>query len=208
MENFIHPTAIIENVTFLGGGNHIGPYCVIKNAVISESNVFTSHVCIGAPPQHISHLQSGKEDRPVIIGSFNNFREFTTVHSGTISGTFIGDHNFLMNYVHIPHDCTVKNNVTIANNAQIAGHTYISSFCNIGLSAVIHQFSFLGEGCMIGMGTVIPKQKRILPYKVYVGAPCKELRDNQYLIDKNQIGEKDLAELRKHYNTEFNKTLK
>jgi hypothetical protein len=57
---------------------------------------------------------------------------------------------------------------------------------------------------MIGMATVIPKNKRILPYKTYVGNPCKELKDNEYLIKKNNIQLFDLLEIRKIYNVEFN----
>ena len=121
---------------------------------------------------------------------------------------FEGDGNYIGPY------CII-NNAIIGNNNRFESHcsigalndnnyAYISNFCTIGPLVAIHQSSFLGEGCVIGMGAVVPKNKRILPYKAYVGVPCKELKDNSTLMDKKSIDQKDLAELRKAYNTEFN----
>lgn len=109
----------------------------------------------------------------------------------------------------------IINNAIIGSNNRFESHccigtlnddnyAYISDFCTIGPLSAINQLSFLGEGCTIGGGAIVPKNKRILPYKVYIGVPCKELKDNEYMIDHNNINEKDLAELRKAYNTEFN----
>lgn len=199
--NIIHSTAIIDKSVVLGSNNYIGPYCVITGEVtIGNNNRFESHVSIGAMAQHRDHKT---RVRGVIIGNDNVFREFVTVHSGIHTYTSIGNQCYLMNYVHIPHDCVIGNVVTISNNVQIAGHVTISDFCNIGLSAVIHQFSYLGQGAMLGMGCVVPKKKRILPYKTYIGAPCRELKDNEVLIKRQNIDEKRLAELRKDYNSAF-----
>lgn len=201
--NFIHETAIIDSSVKMGNNNYIGAYCIIKgNVDIGDNNRFESHVCIGAKAQHRN------ENLPCLgvkIGSNNIIREFCTIHSGTEIITTIGDYNYLMNYVHIPHDCILENNITISNSTQIAGHCIIKNNVNIGLNVNIHQHSIIGEGSMIGMGTVIPKMKRILPYKVYVGNPCKEIKDNVYLIEKLNIDTHSIIELRKKYNSEFNK---
>jgi UDP-N-acetylglucosamine acyltransferase len=200
--NIIHSTAIISKSVKLGKNNFIGAYCVITgNVEIGDNNRFESHVCIGSVAQH-----RNKEFKPfgVKIGSNNVIREFVTIHSGIENVTIIKNDCYLMNYVHVPHDCIMGNSVTIANSTQIGGHAIIEDYCNIGLNATIHQFSYLGEGAMIGMGTVIPKNKRILPYKTYVGNPCKEIKDNEHLIQKNNIQLFDLLEMRKVYNSFFN----
>ncbi len=204
-DNDIHPTAILNNVKIEGTGNYIGPYCVIENAIIGSNNRFEAHCCIGSvmPEPYVPSRIITKIEL-VIIGDNNNFKEFVTIKSGIVTNTIIGNYNLFMNYAHIAHDCVVGDEIVIYNNVQVSAHTYISSFSEIGLSAAIHSFSFLGEGCIIGMGAVIPKNKRILPYKVYVGVPCKELKDNIQLIKKLNKPDLEIIELRKAYNTEFN----
>lgn len=121
---------------------------------------------------------------------------------------FTGTGNYIGPY------CVI-NNAIIGNNNRFESHccigalnddnyAYISDYCTIGPLVAIHQNSFLGEGCVIGMGAVVPKNKRILPYKAYVGVPCKELKDNFELIKKLNKPDLEIIELRKAYNTEFN----
>jgi UDP-N-acetylglucosamine acyltransferase len=200
--NIIHSTALVSKSVKLGTNNYIGAYCIIDgNTEIGNNNRFESHVSVGLEPQYRNLKINSKG---VKIGSNNIFREFSTIHSGLEQITIIKDNCYLMNYVHIAHDCLIGNNVTISNATQFGGHSIVQDNCNIGLNATIHQFSFIGAGAMIGMATVIPKNKRILPYKTYVGNPCKELKDNDYLIKKNNIQLFDLLEIRKIYNSEFN----
>jgi UDP-N-acetylglucosamine acyltransferase len=199
--NIIHSTAIISKSVKLGKNNFIGAYCIIEgNVQIGDNNRFESHVCIGLEPQYRNLKLNSKG---VKIGSNNIFREFSTVHSGSEIVTIIKDNCYLMNYVHIGHDCIIGNSVTISNAAQFGGHCIVQDYCNIGLNATIHQFSFLGTGCMIGMATVIPKNKKIIPYKTYIGNPCVELKENDYLIKKNNIELFDLFEIRKVYIRDF-----
>ena len=58
------------------------------------------------------------------IGDRNTIREFCTLNTGTAEGnekTLIGNDNWIMAYVHIAHDCIVKNNIVIANSATLLG---------------------------------------------------------------------------------------
>lgn len=194
--NIIHDTAIIESSVKLGKNNFIGAYVIIKgNTEIGDNNHFESHISIGAKAQH----RLIDKSMGVKIGSNNVFREFVTVHSGIETVTKIGDNCYFMNYSHIPHDAILGNYITIANSVQMGGHTIIDDYCNIGLNSTIHQFSHLGEGSMLGMGCIVPKNKSIEPYTIYVGNPCHKLKDNEYLIKKNNIDTFDLMELRKRY---------
>jgi acyl-[acyl carrier protein]--UDP-N-acetylglucosamine O-acyltransferase len=45
---------------------------------------------------------------------------------------------------------------------------------------------------MIGMGTIITKNKDILPFATYVGNPAKYLKRNNYLIKKHELSEEQL----------------
>jgi UDP-N-acetylglucosamine acyltransferase len=155
----IHPTAIISSDVNLEEGVEIGPYVVIgsdvkigKNTVIGPHTVidnFTQigencHIfqfcSIGAPPQD---LKFGGEKTRVVIGNFNTIREFVTIHRSTtadIGMTIIGDHNLIMAYAHVAHNCKLGNNVIMANVATLAGHVLVEDYANISGLTGVHQF--------------------------------------------------------------------
>jgi len=204
-ENIIHESAIIYEGAVIGSGNVIGPYCIVyPNAEIGNNNKFTSHCSIGCAPQHKEF--ENKHDKKAIVGNGNVFREFCTIHSGAFENTVVGNDNYIMAYCHIPHDAILGNNITIANNTQIGGHTIIEDYANLGLGVIIHQFSYIGMGAMVGMGTVVPKKKRITPFTVFVGNPANKLKANQHLIDKLGLDEKTVAEHLARYNKKFSDT--
>ena len=120
----IHPTAILdpkaqlgENVK-IGAFSVIGPHvaigdnCVIHSHVIlkghlkiGNDNTFFQFASIGETPQDKTYKNEPTE---VVIGNGNVFREYISVHRGTLKGgqiTCIGNNNFLMSYTHIAHDC-------------------------------------------------------------------------------------------------------
>ena len=49
-----------------------------------------------------------------------------------------------MAYVHIAHDCRLKNNIVIANGAQLAGHVQVEEGARISGLAAIHHFVRIG----------------------------------------------------------------
>lgn len=201
--NQIHESAVIYNGANVGSNNYYGPFCTIySDAIIGHNNKFVSHCSIGSPPEHKSAL-SKNEWLKVIIGNDNRFNEFVTVNCGTENNTYIGSNCFLLRGSHVGHDAIIGNNVTLSCNALVGGHSIIEDDVNFGLGSICHQFSYIGRGAMIGMGTVIPKKKRILPFKTYIGNPVRELKDNQHLIDKLNVEEKVLNELRTNYSKEY-----
>lgn len=201
--NRIHKTAVIYDGVKLGSNNHIGPFCTIyPNAVMGSNNNFVSYCSIASPPEHKSALEK-EVWLKVIIGNNCRFNEFVTVNCGTVNDTVIGNGVFMLRGSHVGHDCIIGNNVTLSCNALIGGHSIIENDVNFGLGSICHQFSYIGRGAMIGMGTIITKRKRIAPFKTYVGNPVNELKDNQYLIDKLNIDDKILNDLRTSYQKEF-----
>jgi UDP-N-acetylglucosamine acyltransferase len=166
----IHPEAKIANNVI------IGPYCMIgPNVEIGEGTQLISHVVIeghtkvgknnkfsqfcsiGAPPQDTSYKN---EPTLTIIGDGNTFREYVSVHRGTLKQdkkTEIGNNGFYMAYVHIAHDCTIGSNVTFANAVMCAGHVNIGDRVIIGGNTGISQFVSLGKGAYIGGGSAIDR---------------------------------------------------
>lgn len=165
----IHPTAIIHPKAQLDPSVEVGPYAIIGEHVrigkgtriashvviegwteIGEENRFYPFSSIGLEPQD---LKFKDEKTRVTIGSHNIIREYITIHRGTGPGggnTVIGDHSYLMAYVHVAHDCVVGNRVIMANAATLAGCITIGDDAILGGLVGVHQFVRIGSYAMIG----------------------------------------------------------
>ena len=157
MANFIHPTAIIGDNVILGDNNYIGAFCII-----------------GDPAEHKKFWN--QEKGKVIIGNNNIVTGLVTIDAGTEVPTIIEDGCFIMKHAHIGHDCRIMNNVTISCGAKIGGHSVIGESSNIGLNAVLHQFSVIKRGCMIGASAFFKGESEV--EMKYAGVPARKLGSN------------------------------
>jgi len=183
----IHPTAIVHPRAYVGRGTVIGPHAVIgphvrigdrcsigASAVIDgwteigdETEVFP-FASIGLIPQD---LKFKGEMTKLTIGRRNVFREFVTINRGTMGGggvTEIGDHNVFMAYVHVAHDCHVKNDTIFGPHATLGGHVTVEDFANISAGSAVHQFCRVGRHAFIGGYSVVTKDA--LPFARTVGS--------------------------------------
>lgn len=182
----IHPTAIIHKEANIGNNVIIGPYSVIgadvsigQDTVIGNSVTITGNTSIGLNNKIFHSSSIGEapqdkkyndEDTKLIIGNNNTIREFCTINRGTTqdkSETIIGDDNWIMAYVHIAHDCIIKNNCILANASNIAGHVEIDDFAILGGFTGVHQFCKIGSHVITAVGTVVYKD--IPPYIIAAG---------------------------------------
>jgi UDP-N-acetylglucosamine acyltransferase len=211
--NRIHPTAVIDQSVVLGAGNTIGPYAVILgNVQLGDDNWIGPHVAIGTPGEmrgglHPATWADDADAATVTIGNRNVIREFTTIQSGLVNGTSIGDDCYIMTKSHIPHDGILEDLVTVSCSVMIGGHCHIQEGANLGLGAVIHQQLVIGKRAMIGMGSVVTKN--IPPFAMAYGSPARIQGANiigmeragiaKELIEKIKvkIAEGDLEELRR-----------
>jgi UDP-N-acetylglucosamine acyltransferase len=161
--------AVIEGDVEVGPECVVGPFCRIEGStVVGAGTRFVSHCSVGAPPQDLSY--AGDPTR-LEIGARNLFREFVTLHRGTVKGggvTRIGSDGLYMAYVHIAHDCQVGDSVIFANNGTLAGHVEVGSFAHVGALSAVHQFCRVGEYAFIGGGTIATKD--CLPFMKTVGS--------------------------------------
>ena len=198
--NFIHHTSIIgENVT-LGDNNYIGPFCYITgNTTIGNNNRFEAYCSIGTPAEHRDYLYLG--DKKTIIGNSNVFREFITINAGTKNPTIVNNNIIMLRNSHIGHDSTIEDGVNLSCNVLIGGHSYVMRGANFGLGSVCHQFSKIGAYSMIGMGCVVTKKSLIEVGKIYIGSPARFLKDNIIGIQRNNISDIKLQELKLIYDS-------
>ncbi len=140
----------------IGAGTTIGPHAVIQGPTrIGERNRIWQFTSIGADAQDKKF--AGEQAR-LEIGDDNVFREFVSVHRGTAGGggvTRIGDHNWLLAYVHIAHDCQVGNHTVFSNYAALAGHVDIGDWVILAGYSGVHQFCKVGAHAFIGMGCLV-----------------------------------------------------
>ena len=181
----IHPTAIVDPKSKIHPSCLIGPYCVVGPEVeLDEGCQLLSHVAIGGDvggaikigahnrffpftsiglaPQDITY--AGEPTR-LQIGDHNVIREFVTINRGTAKGgacTRIGDHNLIMAYTHIAHDCQIGNHIIMANAATLGGHVMVEDWATVGALCPVHHFVRIGTHAFIGGGTTITRD--VLPF--------------------------------------------
>lgn len=97
-------------------------------------------------------------------------------------------------------------NQKIRSNSMIGGHSTIEDYVNFGLGAICHQYSHIGMGVMLGMGAVVTKNKRVLPFNTYIGSPIRFLKENKHLIDKLGFNASKISEHRKMYVSEWKRS--
>lgn len=165
----VHPTAIVAADAEIHPSVTIGPYSIIDAGVrLGEGCVIDSHVRItgaaqlgannrvchgatlGVEPQDIGFQP--EQARPLVIGAHNHFKEGVNISCGvkTQDGTRIGDHNYLMAFAHIGHDCQVGSHNVLANTATLAGHVTLGDRNFLAGHVAVHQFCRIGDLCMIG----------------------------------------------------------
>ena len=136
----IHSHAVVDGLTTIGRNNVIFPFATV-----------------GMIPQDLKYRGEPSE---LIIGDNNQIREFVSLNPGTVGGgmiTRVGNHNLLMMYCHIAHDCIVGNRNVIANGATLGGHVTIEDHVIVGGLVGIHQFVRIGSGAILGAGSMVSK---------------------------------------------------
>ena len=181
----IDPRAVISPSARLGSGVRVGPFAIVGDEVeLGDGCVLEAHAVVNGPSRlgRDNHVYSfaivGGDPQDLTyagqrvtleVGDSNEFREFSTVHRGTIKGggvTRVGSHNLIMAYAHIAHDCIIGNHTIIVNGAQVAGHITVEDYATIGSFCLLHPFSRIGAHSYIGAGTVITQD--VPPFSMIV----------------------------------------
>lgn len=164
----------------IGKGSRVRSHVVIEgNTTLGEGNLIFQFASVGSVPQDLKYRG---EDSQLIIGSHNTIREFVSLSPGTAGGgmvTRIGDHNLLMMYCHIAHDCILGGHNIIANGATLGGHVLIEDYVIVGGLVGIHQFVKVGTSAILGAGSMVSKD--IPPY-------CNATGDRAHLKGLNLEG--------------------
>jgi UDP-N-acetylglucosamine acyltransferase len=219
----IHPTAVVHpqaklghNVqigphTVIGPNVDIGPDCEIGSSVLIDGNTSLGRgnrvfhgAAIGCDPQDLKY---GGEESFVEIGDENTIREYVTIHQATGEGekTRVGDHNLLMAYVHIAHNCHIHSNIVIANAVNLAGHVEVEDYATIGGMTPVHQFVRVGSYAFVGGGSRLPQD--VPPFIKVAGNPVEVAGVNSIGLKRHNFSDEELANLKKAYRLLYRSAL-
>ncbi len=213
----IHPTAIVHPAARIGDGTAIGPHAVVGAHVtigpgcsigasavvegwtdIGEGTEIYPFASVGLAPQDLKYR--GEPTR-LSIGKRNIFREFVTIHRGTVGGgglTSIGDHNLFMAYSHVAHDCRIGDHTLLGHMATLGGHVTLQDYATISAGSGVHQFCRVGRHAFIGGYSVITKDA--LPFARTVGSrPARIFGINAVGLTRRGIPSDVIARLKKSF---------
>lgn len=212
--SLIHKTAVISDGANVHHSANVGPFAVIgphvtigEGTTIGAHAVIDGHTTIGAnckiyagaviglEPQDLKYAG---EPSGVTMGNNVTVREYVTIHRATGDRqTIIGDDCFLMNYVHIAHDCRLGKGVIMANNTCLAGHVTIGDYCVFAGYCIVHQHVTIGRGTMIGgmTGTRVD----LPPFTTCDGRPAAVRGINVIGLRRQKFGPQVRASIKQAY---------
>ena len=178
--------AVIGPNVKIGKGSWVASHAVISGpCTIGEHCQIYPFVSLGQPPQDLSYKDEPTE---LVIGDHNIIRESATLHRGTVrggGGTRVGDHNLIMAYCHIAHDCKIGSNVIFANNASLAGHVHIEDGVTLGGFTLVHQFCRVGAHAYTSMGAALNRD--LSPFTLATGNYARAIGINKIGLQRRGI---------------------
>lgn len=192
--------SIIGEHVEIGAGTRIGPHVVIGGHTrIGNNNRIFQFCSLGEIPQDKKYAN---EPTRLEIGDNNTIREFCTFNLGTAQDagvTRVGNHNWIMAYVHLAHDCQIGNHTIFANNAQLAGHVVVDDYAILGGFTVVHQFCQIGGHVITGMGTILLQD--IPPYVTVSGNPAAPHGTNSEGLKRRGFSSGAVMAIKRAYKT-------
>ena len=212
----IHPSAIVEDGADVDPSVTIGPFSIVEaGAVIGSGCVIESNVriyrhtrmgrdnlvchgsTIGAAPQDLSFTPH--KARPLVIGDGNRFRECVNISHGVKEdhGTVVGNHNYLMAFSHIGHDCVIGDHNIFANTATLGGHVEMGNRIFLSGHVAVHQFCRIGDYVMVG--GVSGVRQDVPPYAMANGQYARFVGLNLVGLRRNGFGQSQRSAIKRAY---------
>ncbi len=219
----IHPTAVVDPGAKLADDVELGPYCVVGGEVELDRGV-----CVGPHAVIVGRTSIGPRTRifpftvigeapqvleteggsGLAIGADNVIREFCSIHGGSEAGgaTRIGDGNFLLNNVHVAHDCRIGDGCVLASLTALAGHVVVEDHAVIGAMVGVHQFCRIGEQSFTGAATRLSKD--VLPFSRVAGQRARWIGINAVGLRRRGFAPERIADLRRAFRVLFQSKLR
>lgn len=220
----IDSRAVIDPAATIADDVEIGPWTIVGGDVeIGPGCKIASHVVVKGPTRIGAHnrifqFSSIGEDTPDMkykgeptrleIGDHNIIREGVTVHRGTVqdnSLTSIGNHNLLMAYSHVGHDCVVGDHVILVNHAALAGHVTVADWAILSGYTLVHQHCRIGAHAFAGMASHIVKD--VPAFMLVLGQPAVVRTFNIEGLRRRDFSRETIATIKQAYRTLYRRGL-
>jgi sugar O-acyltransferase (sialic acid O-acetyltransferase NeuD family) len=86
--------------------------------------------------------------------------------------TEIGNNVVMWSGNHIGHHGKIEDHVFFTSHVVLSGHCYVKERAWFGVNSTIRDFTTIGEGCLIAMGSVVTKNTDDSGF--YMGLPAKK----------------------------------
>ncbi len=192
--------SIIGEHVEIGPGTVVGPHVVINGHTrIGAHNRIFQFCSLGEIPQDMKYAN---EPTGLEIGDHNTIREFCTFNLGTVQDagtTRLGDHNWIMAYVHLAHDCQVGNHTIMANGATLGGHVHVGDWAFLGGLSGVHQFVRIGAHAMTGFQTRLSQD--LPPYVTAADNPAAVHGINSEGLKRRGFSGASIMAIKRAYKT-------
>jgi UDP-N-acetylglucosamine acyltransferase len=221
----IHPTAVIAADAKIAPDVEVGAYAVIGSQVeIGAGCTIGPHAVVHGPTRmgagnrifQFSSIGEGAQDHSykgeptkLEIGDRNIFREFVSVHRGTMKDrgvTRIGSDNFLLAYSHVGHDCTVGNHCVLSTFVGLAGHVELDDWVNLSAYSGVHQFCKVGAHAFLANNTAATYD--IPPYVTAEGRPAVPRIVNEIGLKRRGFTPEQVRNIRNAFRVLYRSGLK
>ena len=190
--------AVIGPEVRMGRGCTVGAHAQIHGpSTFGERNRVFPFAVVGFDPQDLKYAG---ERTTLSIGHGNVFREFCSIHRGTVGGhgeTRIGDENLFMAYSHVAHDCRIGSHTVFSNYVGLAGHIDVGDWAILGAYVGCHQFIRIGAHAFLGAFTVV--RQDVLPFCRTEGAEAKTYGINSVGLKRRGFAPERIAALERAY---------
>jgi UDP-N-acetylglucosamine acyltransferase len=221
----VHPSAIVDPRAKLGEDVRVGPYAVVGEEVelapgveVGAHTVLCGRTTVGSGTRiHPSCVIGGEpqvrgtagSSTALVIGEANVIREFAVIHAGSEGGvgrTRIGDANYLMNHVHVAHDCQIGSHCVLASYTALAGHVRVGDHAVTGAFTGVHQHTRIGESAFTAANSMVSKD--VPPFARAAGDRARLVGLNSLGLSRRGLPPETIAALRHAFHVLFQSRLR
>ena len=192
----IHTSAIIDAEAKIDETAHIGAGCVVGKATIGAHTVLMPNVVvyddvkigsncmiqagavIGTDGLGCIRDAEGKMTKfphlgGVVIGNDVEIGANCQIAKGAFSDTIIEDGCKINGLCFIAHNCHLDENVWITGDTMLCGSVQVEKNTTIFSNVIIREQRKIGEGSVIGMGSVVTKN--VPDHETWIGSPAHKM---------------------------------